>query len=166
MSTASASSPSGIGVNLVFIGMIILAAFAAVALIGNAAAVASAAEAAVPVAEIVEEPEADQLAVWVAVLPEIEITGTHADEKHPEAPLVRQTCRERGVYQVWRERYAPDTFHILCMMPDGKLVDWIVRQVGKRLIERTAFIPRAGIAVKVIEYAASKGTRWTGGLLP
>jgi hypothetical protein len=99
----------------------------------------------------------------IAALPNIEVTGTHADTKHPEAAYVRKTCRERGVYQVYREKIDPTTFHLLCMDADGKLVDWIIRVVGKKVVELTAFMPRAGVMLEVIKYAASKGTRYTKG---
>ena len=102
-------------------------------------------------------------AMVIASLPNIEITGDHADKKHPEAPYVRKTCRERGVYQVYRETYDRDTFHLLCMDENGKLVDWIIRVVGNRFIEKTAFAPYGGTMAKVIKYAASKGTRFKKG---
>jgi hypothetical protein len=102
-------------------------------------------------------------AAMIAALPDIEITGTHADTKHPEAAYVRKTCRERGVYQVYREQYDRSTFHLLCMDAEGRLVDWIIRAVGNKFVECTAFMPRAGVMVEVIKYAASKGTRFAKG---
>jgi hypothetical protein len=102
-------------------------------------------------------------AIIIAALPDIEVTGDHADAKHPEAPYVRKTCKERGVYQIYRESIDKNTFHLLCMDENGKLVDWIIKVVGNRFIEKTAFRPHGGNMNAVIKYASSKGTRFSKG---
>lgn len=99
----------------------------------------------------------------VVTAPPVEVTSAHADMGHKEAPFVRQTCKERGVYQIWREMYDRSTFHLLCQTKDGKLVDWIITVVGGKFIEKTAFMPRNGVAQEVIKYVSNKATRFTGG---
>ena len=101
--------------------------------------------------------------LMISAAPPVELTGTHADGKHPEAQMVRKTCRERGVYQVWRETYDKSTFHLLCLTIDGKLVDWIITVTAGRFIEKTAFAPRAGVMAEVLKYVASKATRFNQG---
>ena len=109
------------------------------------------------------QEERDFGAWLISAAPPVELTGSHADGKHPEAQMVRQTCKERGVYQIYRELSDKSTFHLLCMTEGGKLVDWIIRVVNGRFIEKTAFQPRGGVMAEVIRYAASKGTRFTKG---
>lgn len=109
------------------------------------------------------QEELDFGAWLISSAPPVELTGDHADRKHPEAALVRQTCKERGVYRIYRELSDKSTFHLLCMTEGGKLVDWIIRVVNGKFVEKTAFMPRAGVMAEVIRYASSKGTRFTMG---
>ena len=108
---------------------------------------------------------AEERAAWAQVMaampaPPIEQTGDHADRKHPEAEYVRKTCKERGVWQVWRERADRNTFHLLCMDDRGRLMDWIITVEGRRFIEKTAFAPGGGVMKKVLDYVAGKATRF------
>jgi hypothetical protein len=153
MSTASASSPSGIGVNLVFICMIILALVAAVALIGNAAAVASAAEAAVPVAEIVygdpeieglgqvpaeyTASEAAALSVVGGVI--VDPTYSHAMREHPEdMPTVRKCL---GDSKTWKGLFTtgdPNRYLRACVI-GGMVIFQIIERIREQYYERTAY---------------------------
>ena len=110
-----------------------------------------------------QEEQAFGAWLMISAAPPVELTGVHADRTHQEAAMVRKTCREQGVYQVWRETYDKSTFHLLCLTIDGKLVDWIITVVAGRFIEKTAFAPRAGVMAEVLKYVASKATRFTKG---
>lgn len=93
----------------------------------------------------------------------VQIENNHGD-KHVEAALVRSTCQQNGTYQVWRE---PDkqTFHRLCLLPDGRFGDWIVKLVNGVKYEKSAFIPKDGSWGQVVYWLASKGaTRFTSNI--
>jgi hypothetical protein len=120
------------------------------------------------VAEVpyMEPASAEEVAygmTMISALPAIQVLGDHADLAHDEAAFVRQTCKDRGVYQVWRELYNRNTFHLLCMTEDGKLVDWIIEAIGKQFFEKTAFMPKNGIVNDVFKYVAGKATRFNKG---
>lgn len=88
----------------------------------------------------------------VTSAPKVEVLSDHADIAHEEASMVRDTCRTRGVYQVWRDRVDKRKFHLLCMTIDGKLVDWIVKVTGGSIVEVTAFMPKDGTINQVVSY--------------
>jgi hypothetical protein len=82
-------------------------------------------------------------------------------EWHTESQAIRNTCNQKGVYQIWQE---PDgeTFHLLCKLDSGKIGDRIIRIANGEKHEKTAFIPKNGEWNKVIKWLENKGaTRYT-----
>lgn len=151
------------------VGFVIIAGFAlALANMGNAAPAGMLPMADVDAAETMlyeasEEERAFGLALITAA-PPVEVLGDHAN-KHAEVAIVRKTCREQGVYSVWRETDNKARFHLLCMTVDGKLVDWIVQVVGRRVVEVSAFMPKDGTPHSVVKYVLGRATRFTKELI-
>jgi hypothetical protein len=93
----------------------------------------------------------------------------HADW-HSEAQTIRDTCKNKGVWQIFIE---PDreTFHLLCNLKSGKIGDRIVKiEADKKTkilaqgdkFEKTAFIPKDGTWKTVSEWLSRKGaTKYT-----
>lgn len=92
------------------------------------------------------------------------LPGSHAEDAHgiSEVSQIRSCLDKNGPYQVWKSTKDPNQFYFLCELDDGRWGMQAVVKEGEQLIEKTAFIPKDGSWMRVLNYLQRFATRFTG----